>query len=485
MNNSQIIVYDRTAKWTWLYRAYYDIVVGGGWLSHLENLHKEFGPVVRVGCNELHFTDPAAYAEIYNSPYKMLKDPALYSKAFLFGLPPNVFSEVNPKDHSEIKSLISSYFSRKGILRLEHVIQERIDKLISQLLKNHRISPANMNHAFRSASLDIITLYTLRTSLDATSFPWFQHPAITGVTNVISSLWVFKHFTTLKEIALRLPCWLAIRINPGAKANIEMNAQVEELVDKALRDSENKPSSNMDGHDDNDLDVFHTITRNARIEGKLKHSSRVTRGWLIAEGGGLRIAGSDTVGNTCTIGTRCLIREDQVRIKLVQELETAWPDKGSPIPLERLEKLPYLTAVIKESLRLSFGVVTPMTRVVPDSGAVISGHPVPSGTIVSIGNSFVHMNPEIFPDPARFYPERWLEDKDHGLDRYLVTFGKGPRSCIGINLAWSELYMIFGNVFRKLDLHSGSDIRAEVQFGEYFAPLYKGDVLSATARERE
>ncbi|EEC00061.1 hypothetical protein MPER_00079, partial [Moniliophthora perniciosa FA553] len=64
------------------------------------------------------------------------------------------------------------------------------------------------------------------------------------------------------------------------------------------------------------------------------------------------------------------------------------------------------TAVIKESLRLSFGAVTPMNRVVPKSGAVIAGQPVPPGTIVSIANSFVHMNPDVFADPARFYPER-------------------------------------------------------------------------------
>ncbi|KAK7019700.1 hypothetical protein VNI00_018000 [Paramarasmius palmivorus] len=152
--------------------------------------------------------------------------------------------------------------------------------------------------------------------------------------------------------------------------------------------------------------------------------------------------------------------------------------------LERLEKLPYLTAVIKESLRLSSGVITPMPRVVPETGAIIAGYTVPPGTVVSIGNTFVHMNPDIFPEPERFYPERWLEDKDHSLDRYLVALGKGPRSCIGINLAWSELYMILGNVFRKLDFHSKTDLWSEVQVREYFVPLYHGDVLTATASER-
>uniref|UniRef100_A0A0W0FVS8 Cytochrome p450 n=1 Tax=Moniliophthora roreri TaxID=221103 RepID=A0A0W0FVS8_MONRR len=332
------------ARWTWLYRAYYDIVVGGGWLSHLSTLHEKYGPVVRVGRNELHFTDPAAYAEIYNSPYKMPKDPALYTRAFTFGRSPNSFATINNKDHSEVKSLISSYFSRKGILRLEHVIQERVDRLISQLLKNHKASPANMHHAFRSVSLDIITQYTLRTSPDATSFPSFHHPAITGVDEAILSTWLFKHFTALKQVAASLPSWLAALMGTGVKANIELNAQVEEFVDKALQDYENKPSSDVGGHDDDDLNVFYTLVRNARIEGKLRQSSRVTKNWLISEGVGFRVAGSDTVGNTCTIGTRYLIREDQVRIKLVQELETAWPDKGNPIPLERLEKLPYLVS---------------------------------------------------------------------------------------------------------------------------------------------
>uniref|UniRef100_A0A0W0FAH8 Benzoate 4-monooxygenase cytochrome p450 n=1 Tax=Moniliophthora roreri TaxID=221103 RepID=A0A0W0FAH8_MONRR len=451
------------AKWTWLYRAYYDIVVGGGWLSHLQALHETYGPVVRVGRNELHFADPSAYADIYNSPYKLPKDPSLYHHTFNFGLPLNIFSMTNPKDHSATKSLFSSYFSRKGILRLEGVIQERVDKLILQLIKNHKTSPASMNHAFRAVTLDVITRYTLRTSLDTTSFPSFHHPAILAVDARISQLWISKHFPIFKWSVGSLPRWLVVRVSRTARSALEMRAEMEKLVDKAILDSL-QISEKEDS--DSDPNVFYTLLRNAQVEG-------------------LRIAGSDTVGNACTVGARCLVRDERVRTKLVQELEAAWPDKDTPMPLERLEKLPYLTAVIKESLRLSHGVVTPMTRVVSDSGAVIAGRPVPPGTIVSIGNSFVHMNADIFPDPARFYPERWLEDRDHLLDRYLVSFGKGLRACLGINLAWSELYMILGNVFRKLDFQSRSDLWSEMKIMEYFLALYEGDVLDVTVSERE
>ena len=47
----------------------------------------------------------------------------------------------------------------------------------------------------------------------------------------------------------------------------------------------------------------------------------------------------------------------------------------------------------------------------------------------------VHTNPDIFPEPERFKPERWLEsdsEKSESLDAYLVAFSRGPRSCLGI-----------------------------------------------------
>uniref|UniRef100_A0A0W0G9G3 Cytochrome P450 n=1 Tax=Moniliophthora roreri TaxID=221103 RepID=A0A0W0G9G3_MONRR len=399
----------KLAKWTRLYRFYYDSIVGGGWLRHLQELHEEYGPVVRVGYNELHFADPNAYADIYSSPTKLPKEPRLYA-TFELGLPPNVFSTVDPKEHSVMKSMLGSFFSRQGVLKLEHVIQERVDKLISQLVKNHKSTSANMNCAFRSVTLDVIILYVLRTNLDATSFPSFNHPAIHATDTANAQVYALRHTLWLGRTLNYLPRWLVLLLAPSSRPILEVKGQVEDLVDAALKDSHNPEYDPNSGPERN---VFHTLISNARSEEMT--TTRVTRDWLICTAGTLHVAGSDTVGNACTIGSRCLIRDDRVRTKLVQELETAWPDKESPMPLERLEKLPYLRACGCHM-----------------AGAVIAGHSLPPGTIVSTANSFVHMNPDVFPEPESFCPERWLEDKDRTLDRYLVSFGKGPRSCLGI-----------------------------------------------------
>ena len=86
-----------------------------------------------------------------------------------------------------------------------------------------------------------------------------------------------------------------------------------------------------------------------------------------------------------------------------------------------------------------------------------------------MGNTFVHLDPQIFPNPESFDPKRWLKEDSSTLDHYIVAFSKGQRSCTGIkcvflahlelcsanatcSLAWCELYLIFASLFRRLGL---------------------------------
>ena len=108
--------------------------------------------------------------------------------------------------------------------------------------------------------------------------------------------------------------------------------------------------------------------------------------------------GAETVGTTLILGTFYLIENLQLLDRLKEELWSVWPSLDVPPSLERLEKLPFLasnilydldldsyqltakqTAVIRESLRISPGVSSPLLRVVPSGGAAISGYQVPSG----------------------------------------------------------------------------------------------------------
>ena len=79
---------------------------------------------------------------------------------------------------------------------------------------------------------------------------------------------------------------------------------------------------------------------------------------------------------------------------------------------------------------------------------------IPTGTPISQMNYMVVNDPKIFPDPLQFHPERWIEAEEKGfpLQRYMVSWGKGSRSCVGINLAWAELYLTLAYVIARFDM---------------------------------
>ena len=127
------------------------------------------------------------------------------------------------------------------------------------------------------------------------------------------------------------------------------------------------------------------------------------------------------------------------------------PDAHSPLSLPELEKLPYLTAVIQEGLRLAGPVTHRISRQFPEKSLSYQGKLIPAGTTVSMTALLIHQNENIFPEPRVYKPERWLGADSKRLEHYLVPFNRGTRSCLGINLARAELYLILACVYRRFD----------------------------------
>lgn len=97
-----------------------------------------------------------------------------------------------------------------------------------------------------------------------------------------------------------------------------------------------------------------------------------------------------------------------------------------------------------------------------------------------------HLDPVYFPDPERFHAERWLGPEATQLETRLVTFSRGPRSCIGINLAHAELYLIFAYVFRKFEMQLYRTSEADMVWKDNFVVTTRGHLKATlTAAEAE
>ena len=121
--------------------------------------------------------------------------------------------------------------------------------------------------------------------------------------------------------------------------------------------------------------------------------------------------------------------------KLRQEIDKTEADGeiSDPISDKEARGLPYLNAVEKEAMRLHPSVGLLLERHVPPGGATICGKHIPAGTIVGVNPWVTQHDPEVFPEPEAFKPERWLPPNDgKKLDKYITNFSKGTRGCVGI-----------------------------------------------------
>ncbi|KAF5377414.1 hypothetical protein D9757_009716 [Collybiopsis confluens] len=273
--------------------------------------------------------------------------------------------------------------------------------------------------------------------------PTFLSPSHTRYANDKDTSVDNKTLSVPPSGLLLIPRALVLRLSETLTAYLDVRAGLERQIDDLVRNPE---SLLIAEHET----IYHHLLAPPKLE------DRPSRKSLADEAFTLIAAGTETSSNACTVGTFYFLSNRAIRTKILLELEEAWPDKDRPTSFMVLEKLPYLTAFIRETLRFAPGAIHPLPRLTSRASATVIGSwEVPPGTIVEMGVLSMHLNPDIFPDPQTFKPERWLAAADEDLGRMLENlspFSRGPRICIGLNLAWCELYLIFANIFRKLDL---------------------------------
>lgn len=182
-------------------------------------------------------------------------------------------------------------------------------------------------------------------------------------------------------------------------------------------------------------------------------------------------AGFDTSGITLTYLAWELSRPHNVEIQsaLRKELRLLHPTysnittaelaRSLPSPKE-IDDLPLLHAVVMETLRLHAAIpggqprVTPANTTLGPPGAEVNG--IPAGVRVVSAAHSLHRNPEVFPEPDRWRPERWLNDKG-GVDgggekaRWFWAFGSGGRMCVGSNLAMLQMKGIVAAIWSNFE----------------------------------
>ena len=159
----------------------------------------------------------------------------------------------------------------------------------------------------------------------------------------------------------------------------------------------------------------------------------------------MMVAGHENTATALCWALYWVHRHPEIAARIRDEIATLGPN---PDPLE-IARLPYLEAVCNETLRIYPPVMMTLCRV-PEEPIEIGGHIIPAGVTVRSSIYLTHRDPEYFPDPARFDPDRFLTGTRPKFA--FEPFGGGGRKCVGAGFALFEMKIILAELVRGWDV---------------------------------
>ncbi|KAF1931555.1 cytochrome P450 [Didymella exigua CBS 183.55] len=452
----------RLAAVTSWYEGFYEIVKNGQYSRKISKLHDEYGPIIRVAPHELHIRDSRFFEEFYAKNLHLDKE----GWDVRFGTEGGVLTTVNAACHKRRRAALSPMFSRRSILDFIHIIYRHIDTLSIRMQEfEARKEPINLTHAFPALTGDIIMDYFF-----GFNYAQLKHPEFESFHDAFQKIGGAGHIAT--QFPLMIPMMNAI---PDALT--EWLQPAAKNILRFRRDQWNNIRRTMSGESVKTNDAKKTIFQEilqSKLPDEDKTQKRLAEEAQIVVGGGV-----ETTAFSLCIATFHIINTPRIYKRLHADLVAAFPNRSS-LELYPLEQMPYLKACIMEAVRLSYGLSARNPRTRRTMPLQYKDWTIPPNTNVSMTIPEVSHDESIFPNSHEYIPERWLGNPiapdGLPLERYLVSFGRGTRSCMGINLAWTELYLILGMLFRryKFELHEPS--LEDVQLGhDFFIPVTKLD----------
>lgn len=192
----------------------------------------------------------------------------------------------------------------------------------------------------------------------------------------------------------------------------------------------------------------------------------------------LLFAGHETTASALTWAFYWIHHLPNVREKLLTELNSI--DENTD--LNEVSRLPYLTAVCQETLRIYPIAMITLPRMVK-TPTKIMGHEFPPGALLAPCIYLTHRRPDLYPEPEKFQPERFLE-RQYSQYEY-IPFGGGNRRCIGMAFAMFEMKLVLANVLSKLDLALVNNMTVKpLRRGVTLAPSGGKWLVTTAKRER-
>ncbi|KAK1833730.1 cytochrome P450 [Podospora conica] len=402
------------------------------------DLPAKYGPVVRIGPNEVTTSDAPAIRKLNAARSKYIRDP-WYKGGRWNPYVIHLFNTLEQAPHDALKGRLLNAYSGKDVEGLEGLIDEQIKSLLDLV---RRKSEANHGKVDMAALCSYYTLDVITRVGTGEAFGFLRTDSdVFGFIAELKGIWGIMGLT------LDIP-WLRnilygdtfLRFFGPTKKDQSGFGKLMRLASDIVERRFAAPAPDQ-------KDMLSSFIRNgfSQTECELECVFTIT-------------AGSDNTATSIRITLLNVISNPRVYLRLKREIAEAIREgrASNPVTIDEAKALPYLRAVMYEGLRMRAPTPGLFLKTVPPEGDRISGKSIPAGVGVGTNTSAVLASRELFGEDADAYrPERFLEVSDERraeMERDVeVVFGYGRWVCMGKNIVWLELYKVLFELFRHFD----------------------------------
>lgn len=464
----------KLAALTGWYECFYDVVLDGRYTWKIGELHDQYGPIIRISPNEVHVRDSSFMDTVY--PGSSAKPVEKWPWAMtMFG---SLERAEAVKTGQYRKRMPHAFFSKSAVRHRVADMQPHVDKMIDRLDTCRSTGePVNMTWLFAGLLQDITLEMCFGESFDNMSKPDYGREQLELNMSLLRCCHLQAHFPILLQLKRYLPRSLLGKLSPSFKQAQVLQDQWLTKVG-ALKAKHESAGSRASAAGSNTL--FEALVVNPASPASEKTIPR-----LLGEATSVVGAGVLTPSEIHKNLTYFILATPGVLTTLLAEIATVHSDPRTAPPLSALQSLPYFTAVLKEGLRISYGVPHRLQRVHPANDIIYTApthtYAIPAGTPISMTSNFSCDDEAVFPDARAFRPDRWLAADAPDFRKSTMVFGRGTRDCVGIHIAWAELYLVLGAVVwlfgRDMSLHEADRERdVEVSHDWFVSGVRKDSV---------
>ncbi|KKK24830.1 hypothetical protein P175DRAFT_0524665 [Aspergillus ochraceoroseus IBT 24754] len=451
--------------------------------------HQKYNtPVLRIAPNAVSISDGDALHSVYVAGGGLPKD-ARYSNFRVEGHD-TIFSTLDTAYRDARAKAVLPLFAPSRIRSScedNEIIGQLVDKFVTRLEMDKASASKPQNTASPAKKVDILDLSS-RLSLDVLTGYLFNkiygglderediNPTTTS-TMKPPSVWANKLSAT--PFVLAIVAFSRFSLLPNWLFNLIFSALAERVLSK---EDVLASLKKVDGFTSGILESNANIRSKADTYQSRLLAAGISRAETLIQCKAAMFAGADSTAVILATILFHLVRSPDVRKQLQEEIAKS-PAGSDP------QGLPYLRAVIREGLRLGMANPARLTRIVPrdSKGLTVSGFYLPPGTKVGAAAYVFHHNPQTYPAPFEFQPQRWLPqgiDRTDGdmqarriQERDMFAFGLGARACVGRNLATQQLFVTVKAIVERGVLEGARTCKDKIEIIEWFNAEIMGHTL--------